>query len=223
MKSTITLFVKQPHRDAASVRCAGGCGAPLPDIGPWRTRWGVLYVHRGCRCAAVWREDDVRMDEIPRRCACGISCRPRGSGQPLWDHAAVGPSDLLSVFVIRRPVSELPVRRTTKTASCLRSRLHGPKRVAERTRFELVVRNDPYVGLANRWFQPLTHLSGSHLAKLPPRGRTAKIRIFFELQGFRTKKDSPTAVLLHFALRPITRCSRRTRRPSWRGRGGRGW
>ena len=129
-------------------------------------------------------------DEIPRRCACGISCRPRGSGQPLWDHAAGGPSDLLSVFVIRRPVSELPVRRTTKTASCLRSRLHGPKRVAERTRFELVVRNDPYVGLANRWFQPLTHLSGSHLAKLPPRGRTAKIRIFFELQGLRTKKDS---------------------------------
>ena len=31
---------------------------------------------------------------------------------------------------------------------------------AERTRFELVVRNNPYVGLANRWFQPLTHLSG---------------------------------------------------------------
>ena len=36
------------------------------------------------------------------------------------------------------------------------------KNCAERTRFELVVRNDPYVGLANRWFQPLTHLS-SHL------------------------------------------------------------
>ena len=89
-----------------------------------------------------------------------------------------------------RTGSELPVRRTTKTTSCLRSRLHDPKRVAERTRFELVVRNDPYVGLANRWFQPLTHLSGSHLAKLPPRGRTAKIRIFFELQGFHTKKDS---------------------------------
>ncbi len=33
--------------------------------------------------------------------------------------------------------------------------------IAERTRFELVVRNDPYVGLANRWFQPLTHLSWS--------------------------------------------------------------
>ena len=54
---------------------------------------------------------------------------------------------------------------------------------AERTRFELVVRNDPYVGLANRWFQPLTHLSGSHLAKLPPRGRTAKIRNFSKKQG----------------------------------------
>ena len=34
--------------------------------------------------------------------------------------------------------------------------------LAERTRFELVVRNDPYVGLANRWFQPLTHLSNQH-------------------------------------------------------------
>ena len=38
----------------------------------------------------------------------------------------------------------------------------------------LVVRNDPYVGLANRWFQPLTHLSGSHLAKLPPRAADCK-------------------------------------------------
>ena len=34
------------------------------NIGPWRTRWGVLYVHSGCRCAAGWRKDDVRMDEI---------------------------------------------------------------------------------------------------------------------------------------------------------------
>lgn len=32
---------------------------------------------------------------------------------------------------------------------------------AERTRFELVVQVAPYVGLANRWFQPLTHLSGN--------------------------------------------------------------
>ena len=31
--------------------------------------------------------------------------------------------------------------------------------IAERTRFELVVRYNPYAGLANRWFQPLTHLS----------------------------------------------------------------
>ena len=34
---------------------------------------------------------------------------------------------------------------------------------AERTRFELVVRYNPYVGLANRWFQPLTHLSNDLL------------------------------------------------------------
>lgn len=31
--------------------------------------------------------------------------------------------------------------------------------LAERTRFELVDRIAPIVGLANRWFQPLTHLS----------------------------------------------------------------
>ncbi len=30
---------------------------------------------------------------------------------------------------------------------------------AERGGFEPPVQNDPYVGLANRWFQPLTHLS----------------------------------------------------------------
>ena len=30
---------------------------------------------------------------------------------------------------------------------------------AERTRFELVVPVAQHVGLANRWFQPLTHLS----------------------------------------------------------------
>ena len=33
--------------------------------------------------------------------------------------------------------------------------------IAERTRFELVEGIAPFVGLANRWFQPLTHLSGS--------------------------------------------------------------
>ena len=30
---------------------------------------------------------------------------------------------------------------------------------AERARFELAVEFNPYDGLANRWFQPLTHLS----------------------------------------------------------------
>ena len=67
------------------------------------------------------------MDEIPRRCACGISCRPRGSGQPLWNHAAVGPSDLLSVFVIRRPGSELPVRRTRKQPTAYAAGCMVPK------------------------------------------------------------------------------------------------
>ena len=38
----------------------------------------------------------------------------------------------------------------------------GHRDSAERTRFELVVRVTPYVGLANRWFQPPTHLSGSN-------------------------------------------------------------
>lgn len=41
---------------------------------------------------------------------------------------------------------------------------------AERTRFELVVRVTPYVGLANRWFQPLTHLSGHAFRLLTPKG-----------------------------------------------------
>ena len=58
--------------------------------------------------------------------------RPRGSGQPLWDHAAVGPSDLLSVFVIRRPVSKLPVRRTRKQPAAMQPAVN--QRVAERTR-----------------------------------------------------------------------------------------
>ena len=42
--------------------------------------------------------------------------------------------------------------------------------LAERTRFELVVRVAPYVGLANRWFQPLTHLSGHAFRLLTPKG-----------------------------------------------------
>ena len=43
------------------------------------------------------------------------------------------------------------------TKNALQTALQGIS--AERTRFELVVRYNPYVGLANRWFQPLTHLS----------------------------------------------------------------
>jgi hypothetical protein len=39
-------------------------------------------------------------------------------------------------------------------------RLSAPN-LAERTRFELVVPVAQHVGLANRWFQPLTHLSDS--------------------------------------------------------------
>ena len=120
MKSTITFFAKQPHRDAASVRCAGGCGAPLPDISPWRTRWGVLYVHRGCRCAAVWRKVDVRADEIPRRCACGISGPPAGvRATPLGScsRRSFGP-----LVCFRRPapdVSKLPPGPVNKNSQLL--------------------------------------------------------------------------------------------------------
>ena len=35
------------------------------------------------------------------------------------------------------------------------------KDLAETERFELSVQMYPYDGLANRWFQPLTHVSGS--------------------------------------------------------------
>ena len=55
---------------------------------------------------------------------------------------------------------------------------------AERTRFELVVQNNPYGSLANCWFQPLTHLSGSLLAKLRHLRRIAKVRIFFLFTSF---------------------------------------
>ncbi len=48
---------------------------------------------------------------------------------------------------------------------------------AERTRFELVVRITPYVGLANRWFQPLTHLSG-HPGRIAVPEKVCKYRIF---------------------------------------------
>lgn len=66
--------------------------------------------------------------------------------------------------------------------------------VAERTRFELVVRVTPYVGLANRWFQPLTHLSGHFRPSIWPKG-CANIESFCGT----TKKEAniflPTALI----------------------------
>ena len=55
--------------------------------------------------------------------------------------------------------SELPTVRHAQSPTELRS--VGLPFVAERTRFELVIRVFAYDGLANRWFQPLTHLSGT--------------------------------------------------------------
>ena len=59
-------------------------------------------------------------------------------------------------------------------------------RLAERTRFELVVRVTPYVGLANRWFQPLTHLSGHASRERYSPERVCKYRIF--LGNFKTMR-----------------------------------
>ncbi len=51
---------------------------------------------------------------------------------------------------------------------------------AERTRFELVDRIAPVVGLANRWFQPLTHLS----FEVPKHFGSAKVLTFFYMANF---------------------------------------
>ena len=61
---------------------------------------------------------------------------------------------------------------------CLPSLSSLPPPLAERTRFELVVRVAPYVGLANRWFQPLTHLSGHTRGRFRPKG-CANIECFW--------------------------------------------
>ena len=53
---------------------------------------------------------------------------------------------------------------------------------AERTRFELVVQNNPYGSLANCWFQPLTHLSGSVVQNGRPKGRDCKDTIFLSIR-----------------------------------------
>ena len=53
--------------------------------------------------------------------------------------------------------------------------------MAERTRFELVDRIAPIVGLANRWFQPLTHLSlPGGISALA----TAKLMLFYSSTKF---------------------------------------
>ena len=57
------------------------------------------------------------------------------------------------------------------------------KIMAERTRFELVVQNYPYVGLANRWFQPLTHLSSSTRRRFRSGLQIYEEKVF--LQGFK--------------------------------------
>jgi hypothetical protein len=44
------------------------------------------------------------------------------------------------------------------------------KGLAETERFELSVQMYPYDGLANRWFQPLTHVSGSQRRRGPIAG-----------------------------------------------------
>ena len=67
---------------------------------------------------------------------------------------------------------------------------------AERTRFELVVRNNPYVGLANRWFQPLTHLS---VWPFYPKG-CANIDPFLELTKLIAKKIYFAAICMAIAV-----------------------
>ena len=92
-------------------------------------------------------------DEIPP--ACGR----RYLGPPAGALATIGsprPSVVRTFLPFRPRSSKLGSSEPTKKAQRICA---GLPLVAERTRFELVVRNDPYVGLANRWFQPLTHLS----------------------------------------------------------------
>ena len=61
---------------------------------------------------------------------------------------------------------------------------------AERTRFELVVQFDPYVGLANRWFQPLTHLSSHpYSGFLNGTTKLSKNLLFPKLSHFLSRKD----------------------------------
>ena len=67
------------------------------------------------------------------------------------------------------PVSGLPIKSSPANRS-VAGLCASASTLAERTRFELVVRVTPYVGLANRWFQPLTHLSGPPSRCFHPKG-----------------------------------------------------
>ena len=63
--------------------------------------------------------------------------------------------------------------------------------LAEGTRFELVVQNNPYGSLANCWFQPLTHPSGLKAFETPSlTDGNAKIRTFFQFARYWPKKCS---------------------------------
>ena len=93
-----------------------------------------------------FRRDSAGLRPSLSRAARGGPCHHR---QP----TTFGRSDF---FAVSSSLEQARLVRTDKKAQRICA---GLPLVAERTRFELVVRNDPYVGLANRWFQPLTHLS----------------------------------------------------------------
>ena len=78
---------------------------------------------------------------------------------------ALRTSGAARVFLNARPceVCQLPARRTAPR----REQNCSKKQVAETERFELSVQMYPYDGLANRWFQPLTHVSGSQQRARP--------------------------------------------------------
>ena len=56
--------------------------------------------------------------------------------------------------------------------------------LAEGTRFELVVQNNPYGSLANCWFQPLTHPSGLKAFETPAVKRDCKDTNFYSKRKF---------------------------------------
>ena len=76
---------------------AKGYGAPQAEIGPWRTRRGLLMASTGGPCAAIWRIGAVKGQEIagqardeevrdggslPRRAGQRVRARGASSGGP---------------------------------------------------------------------------------------------------------------------------------------------